>query len=162
MSERRNAQLGILWSYDDAEGSRWLLGCKRAIGIQGFAWWDVGWRLNFENIPLPTTGFIWSTREQVVKYSTKIEPGTTRLKQPDENLAKEVEKNWKEMQIPFGWNDRLHEYLKSERNELTLLKLSEISDLNPPLKLNDLTLWNGKPILKPPQGANKIRVPKTF
>jgi hypothetical protein len=162
MSQRKSGQLAILWSYDDAEGDRWLDGCKRAIKVQGFAWWDVGWRLNFENIPLPTAGFIWSTREQVVKYATRIERGTTRLKQPDKTLAREVEGNWKELQIPFGWNDRLHEYLKNERNVLTLLKLSEISDLNPPLKLSQLTLWDGKPVLKPPQGANRIRLPQTL
>jgi hypothetical protein len=157
MSSAKSGKIGLIWSYNGDEASQWIEGCKRAIKAQGFAWWDVAWKINFDNIGLPTKGYIWSTFAQKVKYVTTIEQ-VTILKQPEDVLAREVEKNWVEMKIPFGWNDRLHEYLRKEREVLTLLKLSEIVDLNPPLNLNELTSWKGNTILRPPQGANRIKL----
>ena len=156
LTASKSGKIGLFWSYNDGEGSQWIDGCIRAIKTQGFVWWDVGWKINFDDLSLPTTGYMWSTFRKQVKYVTTIGLGTKILKQPDQQSAKNVEKNWNDMKIPFGWNDRLHEYLKGERSELTLLRLSEIKVLNPPLALSDLTLWNGKALSRPPQGANRI------
>jgi hypothetical protein len=159
MPETQSGKLGILWSYDDGEYSRWLPECVEAIKTQRFVWWDVGWKINFAKFTFPIAGYIWATSEKQVKYVTTITSGSRMLRQPDQTLAKEVESNWIKLKLPFGRNDRLHEYLRNERNELTLLKLSEIEELNPALRLEDLTLWDGRPVSRPPQGSYRIRLP---
>jgi hypothetical protein len=155
-------KFGILWSYDNKGGTGWLSGCVRAIKAQGFVWWDVGWKIKFGQFTFPITGYMWATLERQVKYVTSIESESRTVGQPDKALAKKVEENWIELRLPFGRNDRLHEYLKEDRNELTLLKLSDIRELNPPMGLDDFTLWNGRSLSRPPQGHNRIRLPSTL
>lgn len=145
-------RIGVLWSYDNYGGSEWLHGCRKAIANQGFVWWDVAWSIKFEQFTFPIVGYIWMTREQQVKYTTAIEQESKTLRKPDKTFAREVEANWIQQGLPFGRNDRLHEYLRNERELLTLLKLSEIRELNPPRKLDDFILRNGRPVSHPPQG----------
>jgi hypothetical protein len=101
---------------------------------------------------------MWTTLDKQIKYAASIESGSRTLKQPDKALAKEAEANWVRLGLPFGKNDRLHEYLRNERNELTLLKLSSIDELSPPMSLDDFNLWDGRPLSRPPQGCNRIRL----
>ena len=129
--------------------------CVKAIGVQEFVWWDVGWKKKFEKFPI--TGYMWATLEKEVKYIVSIEFGKT-VKQPDKTLAKEVEANGVKLGLPSGKNDRLHEYLNNERDVLTLLKLSSIEELKPPLELSDFTLWNGKPLSTPPRSCAQVRL----
>jgi len=154
----KSGKFGILWSYDNKEGTGWLRGCVRAIKSQGFVWWDVGWKIKFEQFAFPIRGYMWATLEKQVKYVASIETGSETVRQPDKALARKVEANWIELRLPFGRNDRLHEYLKDERNELTLLKLSDIRELNPPMGLDDFSLWDGRSLSRPPQGCNRIRL----
>jgi hypothetical protein len=149
-------KVDILWSYDDDGGSQWLDASVKAIKAQGFVWWDVGWKLRFDILSFPITGYIWSTHNKQVKYVAMIESGTTIVKQPDKKKVIEVENNWDQFALPYGRNDRLHEYKRNERKDLTLLRLSKIGELNPALKLSDFTFRNGKPVETPPQGANLV------
>jgi hypothetical protein len=151
-------RLGVLWSYDNTGGTRWLPECVKAIRTQGFVWWDVGWKIKFEHLTFPLTGYIWATVEKHVKYRAIIESGSRTVKQPDKTLAREVEANWIKVKLPFGKNDRLHEYLGNDREELTLLKLSSIEELHPPMGLGDFMLWDCRPLTRPPQGCNRIRL----
>lgn len=155
----KSRRFGILWSYDDEDGTRWLPECVRAIKTQGFVWWDVGWKVKFDQFfTFPIRGYMWTTLDKQVKYVTSIESGSRTLMQPDKGLAKEAEANWIKLELPFGKNDRLHEYLRNERSDLTLLKLSSIEELSPPMRLNDFNLWDGRQLSRPPQGYNRIRL----
>jgi hypothetical protein len=152
----------ILWSYDDEGDSLWLDASVKAIKAQGFVWWDVGWKVKFDKLTFPITGYIWSTHNKQVKYVALIEPGTTIVKQPDKRKVKEVEDNWNQFRLPYGKNDRLHEYMRNERKELTLLRLSKIEELNPALKLSDFILRNGETVQRPPQGANLVKLNQSY
>jgi hypothetical protein len=153
-------KIGLVWSYNDDESNLWMKGCINAINLQGYVWWDVGWKIDFTKIAFPTTGYIWSTNKKQIEYKVTIEPETNILKETDtdKKFAEKVAENWDKMKMPHGWNDRLHEYISGTRNWVTLLKLSEIHTLNTSLSISDLTLWNGKVLQRPPQGANRIIV----
>jgi hypothetical protein len=128
----------------------------KACKTQGFVWWDAGWRIKFDKLAFPVTGYIWTTADQQVTHVASIESGSRMVSQSDKMLAREVEANWNKLGLPFNINDPLHKYLRNERETLTLLKLSEIEELNPPKGLGDFTLWNGRPVLRPPQGCYRI------
>jgi hypothetical protein len=98
-------KVDILWSYDDEGDSLWLGASVKAIKAQGFVWWDVGWKVKFDKLTFPITGYIWSTHNKQVKYVALIEHGTTIVKQPDKRKVKEVENNWNQFRLPYGKND---------------------------------------------------------
>ncbi len=151
-------RMGIFWSYDNRGASEWVSACMKTIEDHGFVWWDVGWRIKFDQFTFPLLGYIWTTQEQQVKYGTTIESESRMLKQPDKTFAREVHKNWEKQGLPFGRNDRLDQYLRDKRKQVTLLKLSEIEELNPPKRLNDFTLWNGNPLSKPTRNYKRILI----
>jgi hypothetical protein len=155
-------KVAILWSYDDEGGSQWLDASVKAIKAQGFVWLDVGWKVKFDKLTFPITGYIWSTHNKQVKYLAIIELGTTIVKQPDKRKAKEVENNWNQFGLPYGKNDRFHEYMRNERKEVTLLRPSKIEELNPALELSDFILTSGQYVQRPPQGANLVKLNKPY
>lgn len=135
-----SGKLGILWSHNNEGNMRWLGECIKAIEIQGFVWWDEGWRTKRGQLGFPITGFIYTTVEKQVTHAASIEAGRKTVSQPDRVLAEKVEANWYKLGLPFSDNDPLHKYLRGKNKTLTLLKLSKINKLEPPKGLEDFTL----------------------
>ena len=131
----------------------------KAIKTQGFVWWDVGWKIKFDQLGLPVTGFIYTTAEKQVTHAASIESGSRTVRQPDRVSAKEVEANWHKLGLPSSENDPLHKYLRGESKTLTLLKLSKINKLKPPKRLEDFTLRNEQSVRQPPPGFYYITLP---
>jgi hypothetical protein len=149
--------IGVLWSFNNDGGNHWILGCMKAELEQGYVWWDVGWRMNFDLFDFPIEGYMWATSNQCVMYRAFIQRGSKPVVQPDKTLAREVEANWKKLGLPFSENDPLHRYLRNDSKILTLLKLSDIEEVDRPI--DQFTLRNGRPIPLPIRSFYYIALP---
>ncbi len=150
---------GILWSHNEKKHPKWLGTCIRACQSQGFIWWDVGWRIDFEHFSFPITGYIWSTAEKQATHEAAIESGSEIVSQPNKELANKVRKNLEALGVWINPHSPLLEYLRDERETLTLLKLAELERLPSPLGLEAFKFWDGRPIVRPPQSYCRIMLP---
>jgi hypothetical protein len=105
------------------------------------------------------TGYVWNTVEKEIAYRALIGHESKTLCQPERELAKQALENWKRLNMYVHKNSPVVEYLRGERKIVTLLKLINLEELVTPLKLEDLKLWDGTPIPRPPQGYYRIILP---
>lgn len=157
-------KLGILWSHNEQTFPGWLIVAARAIKLQGFVWWDVGWNIKADQFTSPVIGYICRrgkiTHRALIK-SIKIQH------QPNKKLAKEIAQNFEKLYklgIPRPPYDEdlapLNKFLNDEKPVLTLLELIELEELPIPFELRDIKLWKtGKAIFRCPQGYHSIILP---
>jgi len=146
---------GILWSHNERTFPTWLARLKEGFKHQDFMWWDVGWNIKVNQFIFPVIGYIWRSPLGRITHRLLIQ-SIVSLRQPERELAEEVDENWRRLGVRIHFHDPLHEYLRSERKMLTLLKLTKEEELLTPLGLEDFKLWNGKTITHPPQGYYRI------
>jgi hypothetical protein len=151
--------LGILWSYDEKKHPNWLEPCIHACRRQGFIWWDVDWRIDFAQFTFPVKGYIWNTVEGKATHGTLINTGSETICQPEKEKAREICENLKALRVNLNENSPLLEYLRDERETLTVIKLTNLGKLSVPLTLESFKLWNERPVSKPPQSYCRIRLP---
>jgi hypothetical protein len=155
-------KLGILWSHNEQTYPTWLTAVTETIKLQGYIWWDVGWKIRVEQFTFPVKGYICCKGK--ITHEASID---SIIHQPDKELIKEVAENFEKLyrlgiyRPPYSKEDEpYYQYLKGEREVLTLLKLTELKELSPPRKLTDLKLWKtGKAISRCPQGYHRIILP---
>lgn len=151
-----------MWSHNKRKYPHWLIDLRaRAwkIKSQGFIWWSVGWRINFDQFIFPVTGYVWNTVEKEIPYRTLIGHESKTLCQPERELAKQALENWKRLNVYVHNNSPVVEYQRGERKIVTLLKLINLEELATTLKLEDFKLWDGTPIPRPPQSYYRIILP---
>ena len=156
MEYLKSRRLGILWSHNKRVHPYWLRTCIRACKGQGFIWWDVGWKINFNQFKFPIEGYIWNTVKKVATHTTWVLKESRSLHQPEIEPAERAYENLRELKVHVNENSPLLEYIRGERENFTLLKLGDLRRLSVRRKLADFRLWNGRPILQPPQNYRRI------
>jgi len=156
---------GILWSHNTQKYPGWLLTVRKAIDdIQGFIWWDVGWRVKAGLFPPRTTGFICS--KALITHEASI---AIIIPQPNEKQVMEVAENFEklyELGVYRPPYDRqlapLYQYKdaegwKGKKKSLTLLKITELRRLTPQRKVTNLILAKTEEAVKGcPRGYSRV------